>query len=182
MDVIICHGTMGSPKGNWFQWAKNRFEKLGHTVYVPTFPTPEEQTKDNWCEALRNQAPIFGQDTILIGHSISATFLLHILEVVKAPVHQSIFVSSVMDDIGNTDYDELNSSFVHHQFGWDTINKNKGIATIFHGDNDPYVPMSHAERLSENLKTPVSVIENGGHLNSESGYIEFPQLIDLFTA
>lgn len=171
---------MGSPDGNWFQWAKAEFEKLGHTVYVPTFPTPEGQTKDNWCEALNEQAPTFGKDTVLIGHSISATFLLHILEVVKAPVRQSIFVSTVMDDINIAEYDELNSSFVHHKFDWNTINKNKGIATIFHGDNDPYVPMSHADILSQKIKTPVSVIENGGHLNSESGYIKFLQLIDLF--
>jgi len=180
MDVIICHGTMGSPDGNWFQWTKYKLEELGHTVYVPTFPTPDSQTKDNWCTTLRDQAPLFGKNTILVGHSISATFLLHILEVVKEPIHHSIFVSPVMNDIGNVEYDELNRTFVHHEFDWDAINANKGISTIFHGDNDPYVPMNHAETLSKNIKTPVSIIENGGHLNSESGYVEFPQLIDLF--
>lgn len=180
MDVIICHGTLGSPDGNWFQWAKQEFEKLGHDVYVPSLPTPDNQTKIQWCNALREQAPLFGNNTILIGHSISATFLLHILEVVNQPVYRSIFVSPVMGNIGNSEYDELNKTFVHHNFDWSSINKNKGIATIFHGDNDPYVPLSHAQTLSENIKTPITIIENGGHLNSESGYTKFPKLLEIF--
>lgn len=180
MDIIICHGTMGSPYINWFQWAKSEFEKKAHNVYVPTFPTPKGQTKDNWYDALRDQAPAFGSNTILIGHSISATFLLHILEIVKEPVHQSVFISTVMDGIGNTEYDELNKTFVHHDFNWNDINRNKGNATIFHGDNDPYVPMNHAEKLSKSIKTPITIIENGGHLNSESGYTEFPHLLEIF--
>ena len=101
MDIIICHGTMGSPEGNWFPWLKNECLKIGHDVYVPRFPSPESQTKHNWCNALRDQTPIFGSNTVLIGHSISATFLLHILEVLKERVNQSVFVSPVMDDIGN---------------------------------------------------------------------------------
>lgn len=178
MDIIIGHGTMGSPDINWFPWAKAEMEKKGHKVYVPRFPTPDGQTKENWCMALRDQAPIFGANTILIGHSISATFLLHILETIKTPVHQSVFVSPVMDDIGDTAYDALNHTFVHHDFDWETINKNKGQSIIFHGDNDPYVPMRHAAFLSAKIDTPVTVVENGGHLNAESGYTEFRELLN----
>lgn len=114
MDVIIGHGTMGSPEINWFPWAKAEMEKRGHTVYVPRFPTPDGQTKENWYAALLDQTPIFGANTILIGHSISATFLLH-----------------------------------------------------------------HAESLSVQIDTPVTIIANGGHLNAESGYTAFPNLLAI---
>lgn len=172
---------MGSPEINWFPWAKAELESLGHNVYVPKFPTPENQAKENWCAALRNQAPIFGKDTVLIGHSISGTFLLHILEAVQEPVYQSIFVSPVMDDIGIKEYDILNRTFVHHEFDWNLINKNKGQSTILHGDNDPYVPMSHPEKLSQKISTPITAIENGGHLNTESGYNTFPNLLEILS-
>ena len=179
MDIIICHGTMGSPDINWFPWLKTELESMGHAVYVPTFPTPQNQTKDNWCAALRDETPTFGRDTILIGHSISATFLLHILETIKTPVCQSVFVSPVMDDIGIEEYDRLNNTFVHHDFDWDAINNNKGRAVIFHGDNDPYVPLSHPETLSQKIMTPISIIKNGGHLNSESGHDQLPGLLHI---
>lgn len=179
MDIIICHGTMGSVEGNWFPWLKSEMESRGHNVYVPSFPTPNNQNVDNWCNALRDQTPIFNENTILIGHSISATFLLHVLEVVQMPVHQSIFVSPVMDDIGNKEYDVLNHSFVYHDFDWNKINENKGNAKILHGSNDPYVPLKQAEFLSTKIKTSVWVIENGAHLNSESGYTKFEQLLEI---
>ena len=63
-DVIILHGTMGSPEGNWFPWLKSQLEN-DYNVYVPRFPTPDNQSKETWCAALRDQAPIFGKDTIL---------------------------------------------------------------------------------------------------------------------
>ncbi len=179
MDIIICHGTMGSPEGKWFPWLSDQCKDMGHNVYVPRFPTPENQSKDNWCTILQDQAPIFGKNTILIGHSISATFLLHILEATQNPVLQSIFVSPVMDDIGNVEYDQLNKTFVHHEFDWSKINTNKGQSNILHGNDDPYVPLSHAKLLGLKIETPVTVIENGGHLNTESGYTTFPKIFDL---
>ena len=63
------HGTMGNPHGNWFPWLKDQLEAKGHEVYVPKLPTPEGQSVKNWCKALDEQAPLFDEDTILIGHS-----------------------------------------------------------------------------------------------------------------
>src|SRR3989339_274230 len=171
MDIIILHGTKGSPEINWFPWLKKQAESAGHKVFIPRFPTPENQTKENWCAALREQAPIFGPSTVLIGHSLGATFLLHILETVAEPVKQSIFVATLVDEIGIPEYDELNRSFLKTpDFDWLTISDNAGEITYFHGDDDPYVPATHSEFLQDQIGGDLIIIPGGGHLNSESGY------------
>lgn len=179
-DVIILHGTMGSPEGNWFPWLKSQLEN-DYNVYVPTLPTPDNQSKDNWCTALRDQAPVFGKNTILIGHSIGASLMMHILEIVKEPVHKSIFVCPVLDEIGNEEYDTLNRTFVEKvpNLDWDTISKNTGKCTIFMGDNDPYVPAHHAQTLHKHIGGELIVVSNGGHLNGESGYTEFKEILKI---
>lgn len=42
-----------------------------------------------------------------------------------------------------------------------------------------YVPMAAAQRLADGLQTEIKIIPNGGHLNAESGYTKFPELMEL---
>lgn len=179
MDIVILHGTGGSPEGNWFPWLKQEMETAGHNVYVPRLPTPENQSVENWCKALDEQAPRFGENTILIGHSCGATYLLHILEVLKQPVAKSILVSGFLDELGNEYFDTLNQTFINHEFDWEKIKRNAGELTLFHGNNDPYIPMNAAEKLSERLNTPLTIIHNGGHLNAAFGYTKFPEILQV---
>jgi hypothetical protein len=180
MDIVILHGTKGSPDINWFPWLKREMESRGHTVYVPRLPTPEGQTKDNWCAALREQAPLFGKNTVLIGHSLGATLMLHVLEIVREPVAKSIFVSVVMDEIGNPEYDALNKSFLKTpDFDWLAISNNGGDINILHGDDDPYVSHEHSDFLQDQIGGELIIIPQGKHLNGEAGYTEFPLLLDL---
>jgi hypothetical protein len=176
--AIILHGTKGSPEGNWFPWLKAELIAKGYKVYVPELPTRENQTKEAWCAALREQCPAFDENTTLIGHSCGATFILHILEVCQ-PVERSILVSPVLDDIGISEYDDLNHTFVHHGFDWQKIQKAMGKARILHGDNDPYVSATHPQAIADNLHLDVEWIAGGGHLNAETGYTQFPRLMEI---
>lgn len=175
-NAVILHGTMGSPDGNWFPWLKEQLEADGYDVFIPALPTPEGQTAQNWQATILPQTPPPDDKTILIGHSCGATHLLHVLESLEKPVAHAIFVSVVMDKINIPEYDRLNDSFIHHDFNWDKIRKNADKVTIFHGDDDPYVPLAQAQTLSDHLGTPVTIIKNGGHLNAESGFTAFDAL------
>ncbi len=179
--TIIFHGTNGHSGENWFPWLKTQLKEKGHDVYVPTLPTPEGQSVDWWLAAVEKQLPEFSpdDDITLIGHSCGATFLLHYLEQMSIKARQSIFVSPVMDIINIEEYDELNSSFIDHDFDWNVIKERAGDVAVLHGDNDPYVPIAQAHSLSANLGVETTVIENGGHLNAESGYTEFPFLLGI---
>ncbi len=181
MNVIILHGTKGSPAGNWFPWLKEHCLAKKYNVYIPTLPTPDNQSLKSWEAALHQQTPAIEKETILIGHSLGATMMLHVLEKLKEPIFKSIFVSPVMDEINIPEYDDLNKSFIKTpDFDWLSISNNAGEVTIFHGNNDPYVSKEHAEFLQDQIGGELKIIKNGGHLNAESGYTTFPELLDIF--
>ncbi|MDR0448962.1 MAG: alpha/beta hydrolase [Rickettsiales bacterium] len=173
-DIVILHGTCGSPDGNWFPWLAARAEADGHRVFIPKLPSPEGQSLENWKKAL----PPIGPDTILVGHSCGATFLLHILESLDAPAAGSILVSGFVDKLGNEFFDNLNETFTNHKFDWEKIRRNAGQVAIFHGDNDPYVPLAAAQKVADGLGAPLTIVPNGGHLNSESGYTQFTEILE----
>lgn len=72
----------------------------------------------------------------------------------------------------------LNSTFIEAPFNWDKIRSNTGKALCLSGDNDPYVPVEQGRLLAERLGVPNRVILGGGHLNAESGYLTFPELLE----
>ncbi len=181
MKALIFHGTMGSPKGNWFLWLQDHLMLQGWQVAVPALPTPEEQSLHNWKQALKKQVPGFQEADVLIGHSCGGTFVLKLLEEGIIQPKQALLVGTVIDMINN-EFDALNKSFIDESFDWPSIKENCDNTVVFHGDNDPYVPLSQAEEISEKLNAPLQIIKNGGHINTDSGYTEFPEILNFINA
>lgn len=178
-NVFIIHGAYGSPNENWIPWLKKELKQLGKEVIVPTFPTPRGQVLERWLEVFGNFEDKVGEETILIGHSIGATFLLSVLEKLQSPIHTSFLVSGFIGPLNNPKFDKINKTFAEKEFNWPKIRSNCQKFHIIHGDNDPYVLMGKAEELAKNLGVEVEVIKNGGHLNKSAGYTKFEYLIRL---
>lgn len=181
MKIVIFHGTGGAPNGNWFPWLKLELEKLGHEVFIPKMPTPDNQSVESWCKATQDQIPfVYGGDTVLIGHSLGAVWVLESLSRERAePIKASFLVSGFLDDLGDEWFDSRNHEFTHYPFDWGLIKKYAGKTFVIHGSDDPYVPTAQAEKLAEKMGVKSAFIKDGGHLNSESGYTKFPYLLEL---
>ena len=174
---IIIHGTKGSPSINWFPWLATQLRKRGARVLIPQMPTPTGQTLENWFGSFQVRSGRIDQQTCIIGHSLGATFLLRYLERCKAPVCCSIFVAGLIGPIGIPEYDELNRTFVNAPYDWGTIRRNAGQVMCFAGDKDPYVPLHQPREIAEKLGAALQIIPGGGHLNSETGYESFDELL-----
>jgi uncharacterized protein len=177
-NFLIIHGSLGSPQGNWFPWIKKELEKEGHTVEVPAFPTPDNQSFASWLavaeQSLKNFDP---SQTVLIGHSSGAIFVFRLAELTKKPYKAIFSVCPFMKDLGLDTYDRLNFSFVHHAFDWAKIKRNVSHIHCFAGDNDPYVPLSCAQEVAHLSGASLEIVREGGHLNAETGYLDFPLLL-----
>ena len=177
-NVFIIHGAHGTPEENWFPWLKAELEKLDYKVFVPKFPTPENQTLKDWLEVFKDYEQYFNNDTIVVGHSIGATFLLSVIEKLEKSIKAALFVSGFVDLLDNEEFDKINKTFVEHNFDWDKIKQNCSEFFIYHSDNDPYVPLDIARNLADKLDRDIVIVKNAGHFNKDAGYDKFNLLLD----
>ncbi len=174
-NIFIIHSSFGNPEENWFPWLKEELEKDGHNVFVPKFPTPENQSLNSWLGVFKKFESKVDENTILIGHSLGPAFILTLLETKR--VQACFFVSGFLGFLNNPEFDEINKTFMK-EFNWENITSNCKIFNVYHSDNDPYVPSIKAEELAKKLETEVKIIENAGHFNTSSGYDKFIKLLE----
>lgn len=176
--VFVIHGSYGNPQENWFPWLKEKLEAEGHEVFIPKFPTPENQSLDNWMSVFEENFSLIDKNTIFVGHSLGPAFILSILEKVNVKVRACFFVSGFFVLLGKKEFDDINRTFITKKFDWDKIKDNCEKFYVFHSDNDPYVPLEKARELAKKLDTEIVMVNDAGHFNEASGYIKFDLLLD----
>ena len=176
-NIFILHGAFGDPNENWLPWLKTELEKLGCQVYIPLFPTPENQSLETWRLIFNSYQKKLTERSILVGHSIATAFILDILEKLDHPIKAVFLISSFIQPLNNQNFDQINQTFYRDNFDWKQIKKNCQHFYIIHSNNDPYVPLDHAQYIANNLQENITIIKNGGHFNTASGYEKFPELL-----
>jgi len=177
-NAFIFHGTAGSPEGNWFPWLKIKLEDRGIVTTVPRFPTPIGESLNAWFKELNAQDEKISNNSLMIGHSKGGMFLLKVLEQLKEPIDTAIFVSAPIGIKPILYYDE-DKLFSNFEFNWDKIRGKAKHFIVFHSDNDPYVSIENGIQLAKELGINMTFIPQAGHINAESGFTEFPQIIDV---
>lgn len=180
--AICVHGAGGHPCIHWFPWLRDRLEQFEVSVIVPWFPTPEGQHLDTWLSVFDSEVGALESTDILIGHSVGACFLLHVLERSQCQVHAAHLVSAFHTALPDAEINSLVRSFVYEPFNWQRIKENTRQLALYHGENDPYVPLTIAEELAQHLTIPLVRFKSGGHLNTESGHTEFDALLQALIA
>ncbi|MBT4445857.1 serine hydrolase family protein [archaeon] len=175
--IFLIHGSFGNPNENWFPWLKTELEALGHELIVPKFPTPIDQSLESWRKIFSKHKAKIDQNTIFIGHSLGPAFILDILQQSNKKISVCFFVSGFLGLLGNPEFDQINQTFTDRKFNFNKIRSSCQKIIMFHSNNDPYVPIEKANELQQKLDADLKIIDNGGHFNKESGFLQFPQLL-----
>ena len=136
------------------------------------------QNYTNWSKLLKVyvEAGLIGEETILFAHSIAPVFICKFLIENKIKVKRLVLVCGFNNYLGiNDEYDEVNRTMY-----LDNLNDIKNYCddiVCYYSDNDPYVKYEVEKDFADAIATSQVVISNGGHLNSESGYAEFEELL-----
>ena len=177
-NVFIFHGTGGYPEENWFPWLKRELEKLGCKVIVPKFPTPENQSLENWLEILNKSGQSMTEDTILVGHSLGGAFLLRVLEKYSVKFKAAFIVAAPIGALPIKNYESDKLFLGNFEFDWKKIKSHCRKFFIYHSDNDPYVSLGNGRELARNLGAKLIFIPNAGHFNKSAGYTTFEKLFE----
>ncbi|MBR9705735.1 serine hydrolase family protein [Candidatus Pacearchaeota archaeon] len=180
--AILIHGSFGHPEENWFPWLKKKLEDIEYQVLVPKFPSPPDQSLDNWMKVFEEYKEHINSETIFIGHSLGPAFIMNVLETMDngdEKVKTCFFVSGFTGLINNPEFDKVNKTFTDKKFDFDKIKKRCEKFYVIHSDNDPYVPKEKAQTLAKNLGVEVIWIKNGGHINESAGYTKFEELLEI---
>ena len=176
-NILIFHGTEGYPEENWFPWLKEKLEGIGYIVFVPQFPTPQNQDPDHWFAVFRDYQAHLGKDTIIVAHSGGCAFLLRLLENTPVRIKAAVFVAPPVG-IMPIRYFQADRAFLEKPLNWEKIRQASSSFLIFHSEDDPFVCIGNGEKVSQELGVPLIRLKNAGHFNSKSGYTTFELLLD----
>ena len=178
-NYFIIHGSFGSPFGNWFSWLYDFISSDGKQVYVPQFPIGVGyQNYTNWERVLESyvNANVINENTVIYAHSIAPIFVCHFLVSHHIKVKRLVFICGFNNYLGiNEEYDNVN-----HTMYFDNLKDVKALSEeiiCFYSKNDPYVKYEVEKEFADTIATKQIVIDDGGHLNAESGYSEFKELL-----
>lgn len=179
-NYILLHGSFGSPFSNWIPYLRENIEKRGHDVYTPDFPTGiGYQTFKNWSLIMESylKSGILHENTIIYAHSIAPIFIIHFLIEHNIKVKRLILICGFNNYFGiNEDYDTVNATMYCENI--EQIHNLCNDIACLYSDNDPYVSYEAEKDFATKVSTTSQVYKNGGHLNSESGYTEFKDLVN----
>ena len=120
---------------------------------------------------------LINENTTIIAHSIAPVFVSKFLVENKVKVGKLIFVCGFNNYLGiNEEYDTVNKTMY-----FDNLVDVKQYANeiiCFYSDNDPYVKYEVEKKFANTIATEQVLIPNAGHINSESGYDIFEDIVN----
>lgn len=179
-NYLLLHGSFGSPFSNWLPYLRKEIESRDLVVYTPDMPTGVGfQNYDRWSKVLDVyvEAGLINENTVIFAHSIAPVFICKFLVDRKIKVKRLVLVCGFNHYLGiDEEYDAVNESMYFDHLV-DVKNYCDDIV-CFYSDNDPYVKYEAEKEFADALSEKQVMISGGGHLNSESGYEKFKDLLN----
>jgi len=182
-NALILHGAGNTSKGNWYPWLQKELEQQGYTVWVPDMPHPKTPHLMEWKEhIMANKEWEFNKESIIIGHSAGATFILGLLESLprNVQVQKAILVAGFMEEGEKKEFHDYKKGLIKG-FDWKKIQKSCRRFYFIASDNDPFLcGDDQAQILQDRLGGEVVLLEGQGHFNTGKGnnkYKQFPEIL-----
>lgn len=156
-NAIIFHGTGADPETVWLPWLGSRLAERGYAVTIPHYPGMNiEPVATLLPKVLAGHD--FDEDSVLVGHSGGAAFLLALLEHIDVTVAQAILVAGYWTQPNTEDEPVLQSSY-----DWEAIRAHARDLVFINSVQDPYGCDASQGRAMFDRLGGTQIIRNDGH-------------------
>lgn len=179
-NAIIIHGILDAdedqasiilPATHWYPWLKESLEERGVKTEVPAMPDPVDPTYEKWVEVFAKFE--ITPETILIGHSCGAGFLVRWLSENKITAGKVVLVAPWMDPDK-----ELNTNFFDFEVDTTLINRIDGLSIMYSLDDESTVIKTVGMMKKEFPNAVFEEYTNQGHFTfGDMGTVEFPEIL-----
>ncbi len=177
VPTVIVPGWNGSGPGHWQTWLGGQLRDAGRQVRQPAFADVDHPVLDDWLADLRaalDGLPDDGFD--VVAHSLGAVLWLHHVSRPASTAPRPARVALVAPPSPALDEPDV-ASFFPPPLDIDTVRRGADGTVLIGGDDDQHLPEGIADAYGRPLKMATTVIAGGGHLNTESGYGEWPAML-----
>jgi len=172
-EYDACGGVLDEQNGHWLFWLQEELVKRGISAHVPLMPIPYEPVYEKWKEVLERFE--ITEETILVGHSCGAGFLVRWLSENKASVGKVALVAPWIDT-----EKELATGMFDFEINPELANHTRGVYCFYSTDDDRGILASVAILSSTIKNIHIEKFSNKGHFcKEEMGTRAFPELLSV---
>lgn len=168
--VLLLHGWGGSDYPHWQSWLAGEIARDYGTLSFPLLESPHYPQKKQWMHQVKQILHTFMPDTVIC-HSMACTLWFHLCnEGEILPVKRLLLVAPPRLDLELATIKSFFPVSVP-----DDLHAEEAVLVT--STDDPYLNVDEANALRKALDIPMKTIENGGHINADSGYGQWPWVL-----
>jgi len=169
--TLILHGWGGSDAPHWQAELASEIAKNYGTVAFPLLDNCHFPSKNRWIKQVKALFEEFKPDTVVC-HSLANTLWFWLCEENITPVQRLFMVSP--PSLSTTEA-TIKTFFPCPQ----PQNICAKEVHLIVSDNDPWIKLDEAEQIANTIGASYRVIENGGHINADSGFGKWDLIEEL---
>ena len=154
---VLLHGYKGYPTDPIYPWLKKELESSGHPVIIPALPDSTHLT-ENAQVAAALAAARYDENTIIYGHSLGTVVAMKVVEKLSGKVG-GLVLAGGFPYPNFKDHPRPFSNTFRWEFDGKKIKEKCGFISLVHDTSDPFISTQQAERLSELLETPLTLVK-----------------------
>ncbi|MFT4108622.1 RBBP9/YdeN family alpha/beta hydrolase [Propionicimonas sp.] len=156
-SAVIVHGTGGNPGVAWYPWLADRLAARGYAVQVPHYPGLNTEPIATFLPSALAEVHL-DEETVLVGHSGGAAFLLALLEHIDTTVARAVLVAGYC-----TRPHACEEPVLQDEYDWDAIRSHARDFCFVNSVVDPYGCDATQGRAMFDRLGGTLVIRDDGH-------------------